>query len=315
MNYHKSVDHELNDNLENDKLIQPSSKKRKIESSLICNICDKIFATRSNLLRHIRLHDSIDNQFTCEKFRCMETFNDEINLELHVKNDHDDDNYFECDYCSATWYSKIMMEKHFVDDHSISVKRPRRKIPKIISSSQKCDECDEIFNDEKDLEFHVMTVHEILCRKLKPDEVKINLRCCKCEENLETTEELTEHLNIHEDDFRKFKCKLCKQQLKTFDEFFEHSEYHILPPTHKCLSQKCKRDFKYDEIFLNHLRYHKSQDRYMKRVKCEKCGKKLKSQKELINHDKIKHKKETLFICPMCAKSMGSNNALDQHIK
>jgi hypothetical protein len=50
-------------------------------------------------------------------------------------------------------------------------------------------------------------------------------------------------------------------------------------------------------------------------MSCEKCGSKFRNAKELDIHEKVKHNNETLFICPICAKSLGSATILDNHIK
>lgn len=139
-----------------------------------------------------------------------------------------------------------------------------------------CEKCAKFFKDRKELTYHVMKDHEKLFRELESDEIEINLRCCKCNEEFEIEEFLEMHLEEHEEDFERTKCLFCVKILKTFKEFSEHAKFHAQPQTHICLNCKKKYPYSnYDETFMNHLKGHKKYEIY--RIKCKKCNQMFRS--------------------------------------
>ena len=111
--------------------------------------------------------------------------------------------------------------------------------------------------------------------------------------------------------YKNLKCCHCPAPIKTFEIFLKHAKHHMKKKTHECL--RCKKRGAFDGTFISHLKGHKR--KYHKKAECDKCGSKFRNFKDLEMHIKVKHEQQTLFICPICAKSLGSPTILDNHIK
>lgn len=303
----------------------------------VCNFCDKKMKPRMSMLRHMRKHSAASYPFGCEF--CIMRFEDKDEFEAHVKYVHENDekSILFCDLCGVSGDNKEGMENHMTDDHlklshknSVSKKQEIFKCPtcgaKFMqkrgldnhlltkhNGSTKCDKCDEEFSDKREMSHHIMMIHSKLYRQLDEHEIEVSYKCCKCEMDHTNEQELITHLSIHMTSFKteKTKCHFCPKNMKDFKQFFEHAKYHAQPQTHECLT--CKKRLPFDDKLLNHVKNHKRYDCY--KVECKKCTQKFRSAKDLEIHDKVKHNKETLFICPICAKSLSSANGLDQHIR
>ncbi|CAG9810684.1 unnamed protein product [Chironomus riparius] len=302
-----------------------------------CNFCDKKIKPKKSMLRHMRKHSAAAYPFGCEY--CIERFEDKDEFEAHYKYVHENEIdtliYF-CDLCGASGDHKEGMENHMTDDHlmmeqqfKITKKREikcsicyakflhKRGLDNHLLSKHKettkCDKCDAEFSDKREMNHHIMMIHSKLYRQVEPHEVEVSYKCCKCEQDHQSETDLDQHLEGHRNSFKteKTKCHFCPKNLKDFIEFLEHAKYHAQPQTHECLT--CKKRLPFDDKLLNHVKNHKRYDCY--KVECKKCTQKFRSAKDLEIHDKVKHNKETLFICPICAKSLSSANGLDQHIR
>lgn len=346
MEHHKTFDHRTPGSLtvypikENSAIsfhprsFSPADNSKYDSSWFLCNFCNKKMKPKSVILRHLEVHNPQIYPYGCHQ--CVARFDKEYELREHLIENHktQEISIFSCDICGVTGNNKNGMENHMIDDHlkefsqhpvdifrcsycDILFKTRRSLSVHMVNKHNeslkvKCDKCSETFTDRKDLNFHNMKDHEMLFRELESDEIEVNLKCCKCEKSHNTEDELINfHLKTHKNDFDRTKCNFCTKVLKTFHEFSEHSKFHIQPQTLICLV--CKRKFPYDEKFFRHITGHKKYECY--KTECEKCHQKFRSAKDLIVHDKIRHQKKTLFICPICAKSMSSSNALDQHIR
>lgn len=282
-----------------------------------CNFCDKIFKPRKSMLRHMKMkHDPEVSPFGCD--HCVERFISFEGLSKH-KAEHKGKEVARilfCDLCGVSGDRRDGMESHMTDDHlnfndGEKAKKTNFHVQAGSEASFKCDVCSKIFGCKSLLRSHVQSLHEQLYRVLSKSEVEQNLKCCACSASFGGESEFLEHLHTHRENFKSVKCSHRTVAANTFELFLKHSKYQMKPKTHECL--KCHKRFPYDVNFLSHLNSHKRRQNHQ--LNCEKCGKKFRNRRALETHDKVKHHQQTLFICPICAKSMSSEYILDNHIR
>ena len=142
-----------------------------------CKFCEKVCTSESGLRNHINnVHQERQNIFRCCKCGLKyNIFNMYIeHLGTHPKNE------YKCHEC----------DKQFKDAHLLSLHSPTHLI--------QCPFCSRTFKDMKLLEDHVNNAHgQALAEKDK--------KCSYCNAAFETVHELQEHSKIH----RYFSCEIC----------------------------------------------------------------------------------------------------------
>lgn len=85
-----------------------------------CKICNNVYANKTKLKSHIKkMHENpkLFECLVCHKIR----FKGYVALCRHVDNFHPEDKIkttFKCNICDDKFYSKIMLDKHIVKEHS-----------------------------------------------------------------------------------------------------------------------------------------------------------------------------------------------------
>ena len=299
---------------------QSGSESLKYEDTwYVCSFCDKQLKPRRVMLRHMRLkHNPLLFPFAC-RF-CIKRFETCDELETHEStHKFEKPSMLFCDYCDASGNHKKGMQVHIFNDHLKRLQKSNVKSDETTekvhlnhaSKVVKCPRCNERFRDRLTLRNHVMSFHDKLFRALNQNEIEQDLSCCACKKLFTSENELLIHVESHLDNFTEIKCVHCPVPIKSFEIFMKHVKYHMKAKTHQC--GQCQKVFSFDGKFICHVNSHKRNHRA--KISCEKCGSKFRNEKELEVHDKVKHNNETLFICPICAKSLGSATILDNHIK
>lgn len=107
---HKQQNVWQKDNLKNDIAAAMYSEKiRYYESLLECSFCSKIFANKSNLRKHYKIHTE-DRSYACEI--CDKTFVAKLSLLNHLKQ-HTGERPFECDICGKTFVETQTFRRHY----------------------------------------------------------------------------------------------------------------------------------------------------------------------------------------------------------
>lgn len=207
--------------------------------------------------------------------------------------------YCECDLCGTQRNTKIGIEHHILHDH--------------LPQDLKCEKCDEKFNYKKDFLYHKFTVHEKMIKALEGDKIISTLKCALCEAPNSTLDELLNHLNIHKNEFqRKRNCKLCSKSLRKFREFVRHNKFHTIPATHQCL--KCMKKFELDERCFIHCKNHKEEVAMPQ--DCEICKVTFENVERLKAHQEIWHKREEPKLkCSKCGRKMKDEKMLKEHFR
>ncbi|XP_066936197.1 zinc finger and BTB domain-containing protein 49-like [Clytia hemisphaerica] len=77
-----------------------------------CDVCQKRFDRKENLMRHIRIHTG-DRRYICNF--CGKGYTDPSGLKKHVNAKHaNEKKIFKCDICQDTFPNKVILDKHYV---------------------------------------------------------------------------------------------------------------------------------------------------------------------------------------------------------
>ena len=155
-----------------------------------CDICDKLFSSKSNLKKHIDTIHLKLNSHNCEE--CGKTFSQKGNLKYHVNTVHLKIKPYKCDECYKTFSSKQDLKRHKDAVHlklkpfkcdecgiSFATAGNLRTHINHVHHPYKCKYCEELFDDEDSLDGHVSLVHKnfnddsILTKYLPWDEPKL----------------------------------------------------------------------------------------------------------------------------------------------
>ncbi|XP_063442626.1 zinc finger protein 320-like [Mytilus trossulus] len=122
-----------------------------------CDQCNKTCSNKSNLIRHLQLHQR--DTFDCE---CGDNFNTKQALLEHKKK-HQDDRPYNCteNGCTKTFASVSGLWSHKRRVHRMSIE----------DGKNKCEVCDKIFGQKGHLQDHMLTHYDVkefqcdLCKK------------------------------------------------------------------------------------------------------------------------------------------------------
>ena len=294
-----------------------------------CKFCDKVCASESGLVNHINnVHQERQYIFTCVKCGCkFNVFSIYIDhMRTHLAKE------YKCHECG----------KQFKDPHLLSLHSPTHLI--------QCPLCSRTFKDTPSLESHMNSAHG---QALKEEHKK----CSYCDAGFPTVYELEEHMKIH----KYFSCEICfagfvSDVILVEHKLQDHPEGPPQPqqpqatpkvPTPSVpgatgpqaeLARKIIRSLDPDPFeekldsrigLVNPDRNHQ--------VKCEECGRFLKSKKlrkfhvqcyhittayQCLFHpnfifytldDLVLHCKRNHFICNQCNTMANNQTALELH--
>ncbi|XP_075214558.1 uncharacterized protein LOC142320541 [Lycorma delicatula] len=90
------------------KVVTKAEKSPPVKKTFACQICNKVFASKSNLERHGVVHSDV-KPFQCVE--CKRMFSRRVHLERH-KFLHMDQKPFNCEVCKKGFTQKTHLEKH-----------------------------------------------------------------------------------------------------------------------------------------------------------------------------------------------------------
>ena len=282
-----------------------------------CKFCEKVCTSESGLTNHINnVHQERQNIFRCcncgRKFNVFNMYID--HLGTHPKNE------YKCHECG----------KQFKDAHQLSVHSLTHLI--------QCPFCSRTFRDMKLLEGHVNNTHsQALAEKEK--------RCSYCDAAFDTIHELQEHNKIH----RYFSCDICFAGFMSDVILIEH-KIHDHPkgpsqsqttPEEAVPSQAPTIMVPETDPFEEKLdaRIGLANPDRIHQVKCEECGRFLKSRKLRKTHvmsyhpmtayqclfdpnlifytkdDLVLHCKQNHVICNICDTMSINQTSLEDHFR
>ena len=318
--------------------IKSVHEQRKDEN---CHICDKKFARKNDLRKHIMRHERIKN-FVCELCGKGYPFKHELTMHINSKmcsNEKEKLNTIEEAYNRCGNSISIMQEKDkFNTNEEIESEREVHQIEKILDltvSSTSLDHLEKFENKSQQEGTCSIQSNDIGNLEKQPSK---KLMCAKCPQEFAAPHYYIAHYKSHGgsnelppgfENFMQFKCDQCPKSFSKTSSLKRHTQLKHLaeseeidqnlvskrlrqgPPTriHQC--KLCLKTFKSPYFLVDHIkRDHEGR----KDHNCHICGKEFGRRTVLQKHIK-RHKKIKDFVCETCGKAFKFKSDLNYHVK
>ena len=215
--------------------------------------------------------DSIGSQFKCKK--CGNMFNNDENLETHMKEKHIVMNIYHCTSCEyrTTVHRNLKMHvkaSHTTEQNNQNIESDLTASEEVKSNVVICGECASVFQDMQTCEDHIECQHRttptfepVTCEgcnlvlatpilmkehKDKYHDASNMVPCKDCELLFQNAASLETHMSeVH--DFKTYGCKQCSYESNMYIEILRHTfQYHDVGKGHN-------KEFSPSDIILEFL--------------------------------------------------------------
>lgn len=163
-----------------------------VKNKFPCNLCNKRFSTKPNLVTHMRIHAGVRN-FTCDQ--CGKSFVQKGNLDAHLLT-HSQDKPFSCELCNKRFKTGMQLRKH----HSVHTG----------AKPHQCDICGRTFREKGTLREH----HRIHTGAMP-------FSCEFCGKSFRFKGILTTHRRQHTGE-RPYSCHECQHYFTNWPNYNKH---------------------------------------------------------------------------------------------
>ena len=264
-----------------------------------CDLCDKFFAEKWEVVRHRRTHTENSQRLneTTEEDKahqcdvCYKSFWERRSLNMHMIM-HTGEKKHQCNICGRAFLRKNHYNYHMR-----------------IHSGEKphvCDQCGKAFICNSDLTKHFKRVHT----EDRP------FQCTECGKTFPFVASLNVHYRQAHSSRKPFECTECGKAFSLVGALNQHVLRHNVKiakrggkneeKNHQC--DVCHQTFGHHVL----LKQHKIRVHEVKWHCCDICGKKFYSKGHLKQHLPM-HTGEKNFRCNNCGKSFGHNSSLSNH--
>ena len=255
-----------------------------------CLICDQKFTSRRRLTNHIaKSHPDEKENTTCNF--CDKKFKTQAALITHIQRTHSENAIF-CPKCPwLSFGSQNMLNRHM------------RKYHQIIFV---CSVCEEMCTSRKGLVQHILEKHGIECSET-------NFYICPwCREKHSTCDELNHHFHQVHKAPMEHECNKCDKKFSTKLFLTMHTmEVHEFDMDSDSMTNNISivsalkiKDVKVVE-----------EEVIERKFECSSCGKKLMSQRVLLQHFRQMHQPLTHnHFCHLCSYSTFEKYRLKRHL-
>nr|XP_013005290.1 zinc finger protein 568 isoform X2 [Cavia porcellus] len=268
-----------------------------------CGECQKIFNSRSDMIKHQKLHESKNKN---ENKKCPSNHDSEI---TQAKSIHSGEKTHHCKECGKAFHSSSQLSKH-------------QKMH-VGEKPYKCKECEKAFRSNAQLNLHhrIHTDEKFFeckeCGKAftRPSHLFRHQRihtgekphkCKECGKAFRYDTQLSLHQIIHTGE-RRYECKECGKVYSCASQLSLHQRVHTGEKPHKC--KECGKGFISDSHVLRHQSVHTGEKPY----KCKECGKAFRRGTELARHQRA-HAGEKPYKCE-CGMAFTCSTELVRHQK
>lgn len=253
------------------------------KTSLICEICGKIYKNKKSMRTHMLTHtrNIIKPCEICGKLLTA------VNYSRHV-NSHSGLHKHECNFCNKTFNQLSNLKSH------LTIHTNEKPF--------KCKVCDEKFRNHGALCAHNKSHSDLKHNNYEPKKTSCHI-CGK----MFTENNLRKHLIVHTDE-RPFKCTICDKSYKYAETLASHNLFHEDSKPYQCKS--CDKNFRTSSTLSKHTKIHLGTRNH----KCSFCNKYFTTSTHLQTHSRI-HTGEMRFKCDLCNKEFRHSGTLKNHKK
>ena len=264
------------------------NEQERQRSKILCNICDKLFATKgAHDLHMTEVHNPVS--ISCSE--CKQTFSSLRNKNRHLMEQHKGVATLSCDVCQESFTRQERLSRHISQVH-LGVK--------LFS----CPKCDAVFSRKGNMNRHIFDVHKELVRyecdqcpmiSARWENLKVHLlevhdkerkyHCDQCPERYARWKSLNRHISVVHDKATLFHCPVCSKHFHWKEKMNRHiSDVHKEEQGYEC--DQCPETFSRWENLQRHLTRGKHTDEY----ECQFCH-----EDELFFKTKSEAQKHFLF--------------------
>ena len=298
---------------------------------LPCFLCNKIFTSKKDLMKHIRWHRT-EKGFACPQ--CEKYFRTKESIARHINTVHKKLKPFSCSICSKSFARKTHLDGHVNTVHG-NVKRLSNPYTCVVcQKSLACDrnmarhmrihrkerpyscpqaQCEKHFYTKDSMEKHVRTVHQKLrefpcniCDKSFSDNYKLNRHVNVVHMGLK---DYGTPLNKNPNQTKSFPCTFCDKLFVTNGQRKRHVDavHHKLKPFSCTL---CDKSFATKAHLERHTSFHSQE----KPFHCNLCQKHFYTKDCVRKHINRVHKRNETTPCKHCGKLFDSKWECDRHV-
>jgi len=261
-----------------------------------CPDCGKQLTSRSNLVRHYRLHTG-ERPFTC--FDCGRTFADQGNMRKHAR-------------------THLGADRHSVPTDSVELAE--------LQQTGGSDDPVEVVNTDL-LPFELFEIktevipsgHSDIDVPKQPPVSKTRRHsangfvCVVCNKTFPYKSYLEGHLRAHMDQ-RPYQCEVCGKAFKRTCDLLIHSRFHDAVKQFEC--RDCGRRFRWKNGLDRHRRVHTGEKPFL----CNRCGRAFADwgshKQHMRRHSNLASSLlNERFPCKLCGKSFVWKRGLSRHIQ
>uniref|UniRef100_A0A8C6AJG3 Zinc finger protein 568 n=1 Tax=Monodon monoceros TaxID=40151 RepID=A0A8C6AJG3_MONMO len=269
-----------------------------------CGECGKAFNSRSDLIKHQRIHES---KISDENKKCAFIRDAQITKSQSINTA---EKPHKCKECGKAFHSNSQLSKHqriHIDEKPYKCTECGKPFPSTsqlnlhqrIHTDEKyyeCKECGKAFTRPS----HLIR-HQRIHTGEKP------YKCKECGKAFRYDTQLSLHQIIHTGE-RRYECKECGKVYSCASQLNLHQRIHTGEKPHKC--KECGKAFISDSHLVRHQSVHTGEKPY----KCKQCGKSFRRGSELTRHQRA-HTGEKPYKCRECEMAFTCSTELIRHQK
>jgi KRAB domain-containing zinc finger protein len=295
-----------------------------------CSICDRNFAYKNSLDRHIeKKHRTVDGELEPEPKKrttdlgskldrscicelCGKLYKGPKGLSYHMLL-HTGEHPHVCQQCGQAFIYKNSLTSHMIREHGVTSPFICSICGKVFLSKTalddherkhtgerpySCDICNKTFSSKAHLSTH------------KYDHIETEMKCNLCEEIFTKRNEYYRHRARYHLPPRKknHQCAICGIAVTSRKALDDHLRVHTKEKPFEC--EICNKRFGQKDLVTMHIKSHLQ----IRPNKCSTCGKCFPNKQALVVHERI-HTGERPHVCRVCYQSFNQINSLKRHLK
>ncbi|XP_078537977.1 uncharacterized protein LOC144823354 [Lissotriton helveticus] len=225
-------------------------KTHKGERPFHCNICEKSFTQKGNLLQHQSVHTG-EKPYHCTV--CSKPFTHKVTLVRHQRT-HTGERPYHCTVCSKPFSRKAHLVLH---QRTHTGERPYH-----------CTVCSKPFSQKTNLVLHQRT-----------HTGERPFHCTVCSKRFSRKAYLVQHQSVHTGE-RPYHCNVCSKGFTLKTALVRHQSIHTGERPYHCTV--CEKRFSRKETLVRHQSIHTGQRLYH----CTVCSKSFNLKASLVRHQR-----------------------------